>query len=71
MAVHAYTYIEMHAYGWLVRSYANHHGLIGLLSGQAPPDVDSAKGYMLHSVKTANATYGHHGEMAWQQMYII
>jgi len=38
---------------------------------EAPPEVDSAKGYMLHSVKTANATYGHHGEMAWQQMYII
>ena len=28
-------------------------------------------GYTLHSVKTSNATYGHHGEMAWQQMYVF
>jgi len=34
----------------------------------APPSVD---GYTLHSVKTANATWGHHGEMAWQQMYLV
>lgn len=32
------------------------------------PPVD-VTGLTLHSVKTANATYGHHGEMAWQQMY--
>ena len=25
-------------------------------------------GQTLHVVKTANATYGHHGEMAWLQM---
>ena len=31
-----------------------------------PPDVN---GQFLHSVKTSNATAGHHGEMAWQQMY--
>jgi len=35
---------------------------------EPPPDVN---GVMLHSVKTANATYGHHGEMAWQQMYYV
>eukprot|EP00966_Prymnesium_polylepis_P246501 5701287-Prymnesium_polylepis.1 len=34
----------------------------------APPQTD---GYLLHSVKTSNATYGHHGEMAWQQMYVF
>ncbi|KAK3262691.1 hypothetical protein CYMTET_28467 [Cymbomonas tetramitiformis] len=33
---------------------------------EPPPDVD---GIFLHAVKTANATYGHHGEMAWLQMY--
>lgn len=33
---------------------------------ESPPDVT---GLTLHSVKTSNATYGHHGEMAWQQMY--
>ena len=38
------------------------HGL------QAPVNVS---GYMLHTVKTSNATYGHHGEMAWQQMFIL
>ena len=30
-----------------------------------PPGVD---GYVLGTVKTSNASYGHHGEMAWQQM---
>jgi hypothetical protein len=35
---------------------------------QEPVDVT---GYTLHSVKTSNATFGHHGEMAWQQMYVI
>lgn len=35
---------------------------------EPPPSVD---GYVLGSVKTANATYGHHGEMAWQQMYLF
>jgi hypothetical protein len=33
---------------------------------EPPPDTT---GHILHSVKTSNATYGHHGEMAWQQMY--
>merc|ERR1711959_447630 len=33
-----------------------------------PPDVD---GQYLHSVKTSNATAGHHGEMAWQQMFLV
>ena len=33
-----------------------------------PPQTD---GYTLHSVKTSNASYGHHGEMAWQQMYVF
>ena len=35
---------------------------------EEPPDVS---GHMLHTVKTSNATYGHHGEMAWQQMYYV
>ena len=35
---------------------------------QEPPDVT---GKTLHTVKTSNATYGHHGEMAWQQMYFF
>ena len=35
---------------------------------EPPPNVD---GLMLHTVKTSNATYGHHGEMAWQQMYLF
>ena len=26
---------------------------------------------VLHAVKTANSTYGHHGEMAWLQMLYI
>ena len=39
---------------------------------QRPLDVEqllpaSDAGYVLGSVKTSNATYGHHGEMAWQQ----
>ena len=33
---------------------------------QEAPDVD---GVWLHTVKTSDANYGHHGEMAWQQMY--
>jgi len=33
---------------------------------EPPPDVS---GLMLHSVKISNSTFGHHGEMAWQQMY--
>lgn len=33
---------------------------------EAPPDTSDV---VLGTVKTANATYGHHGEMAWQQMY--
>eukprot|EP00658_Telonema_sp_P-2_P055629 TRINITY_DN44215_c0_g1_i1.p1 TRINITY_DN44215_c0_g1~~TRINITY_DN44215_c0_g1_i1.p1 ORF type:complete len:708 (-),score=147.60 TRINITY_DN44215_c0_g1_i1:102-2225(-) len=37
---------------------------------EPPPDTDPTK-YTLHSVKTSNATNGHHGEMAWQQMYIV
>jgi hypothetical protein len=35
-----------------------------------PPDTDPDQ-WVLHSVKTSNATYGHHGEMAWQQMYVV
>jgi len=35
---------------------------------EPPPSVD---GYVLGSIKTSNATYGHHGEMAWQQMYFF
>lgn len=35
---------------------------------EPPPDVN---GVMLHAVKTANATYGHHGEMAWLQMLYV
>lgn len=35
---------------------------------EAPPNVD---GYVLGSVKTSNATFGHHGEMAWQQMLYV
>ena len=34
---------------------------------EPPPDVN---GLMLHTVKTSNATWGHHGEMAWQQMFV-
>ncbi len=37
---------------------------------EEPPDTDPDK-WVLHTVKTSNATYGHHGEMAWQQMYVI
>lgn len=33
---------------------------------EAPPNVD---GILLHTVKEAYADSGHHGEMAWQQMY--
>jgi len=35
---------------------------------QPPPSVE---GFVLGTVKTSNATYGHHGEMAWQQMYVF
>jgi len=35
---------------------------------EAPPDTS---GFVLGTVKTADATSGHHGEMAWQQMYTI
>jgi len=38
------------------------HGL------EAPIDVS---GRMLRTVKTSNATAGHHGEMAWQQMFMV
>eukprot|EP00435_Cladocopium_sp_Y103_P042616 s1165_g11.t2 len=31
-------------------------------------DPPSVEGYVLGTVKTSNASYGHHGEMAWQQM---
>jgi len=37
--------------------------------GLSPPP--SMSGVTLHAVKTANATYGHHGEMAWMQMFYI
>jgi hypothetical protein len=37
--------------------------------GLEPPlDVN---GRELYTIKTSNATYGHHGEMAWQQMYFV
>ena len=42
------------------------------LRGNRPLKVtfnSDVSGHLLHSVKTSNATYGHHGEMAWQQMY--
>lgn len=35
---------------------------------QEPLDVT---GVTLHTVKTSNASYGHHGEMAWQQMFYV
>lgn len=35
---------------------------------QPPPSVE---GFVLGTVKTSNATYGHRGEMAWQQMYVF
>ena len=35
---------------------------------EAPPNVD---GKYLYAVKTSNATYGHHGEMAWLQMLYV
>lgn len=31
----------------------------------------SMKGVTLHVVKHSNATYGHHGEMAWLQMFYV
>ena len=34
------------------------------------PPVNTT-GLYLHTVKMANATFGHHGEMAWQQMYYV
>ena len=34
----------------------------------APPNLD---GVTLHVVKTSNATYGHHGEMAHPQVYYV
>ena len=37
--------------------------------GLAPPP--SMQGVTLHAVKTSNANYGHHGEMAWLQMFYI
>lgn len=37
--------------------------------GLEPPPI--LENVTLHSVKTADATYGHHGEMAWQQMFFI
>mmetsp|Transcript_3494 Transcript_3494/g.10810 ORF Transcript_3494/g.10810 Transcript_3494/m.10810 type:complete len:746 (+) Transcript_3494:757-2994(+) len=35
---------------------------------EAPVDTS---GYTLHSVHRSNADYGHHGEMAWQQMFFV
>jgi hypothetical protein len=46
---------------WAVPNATDNYGL------EASFDV---KDYVLGTVKTANATYGHHGEMAWQQMFI-
>mmetsp|Transcript_88043 Transcript_88043/g.155906 ORF Transcript_88043/g.155906 Transcript_88043/m.155906 type:complete len:100 (-) Transcript_88043:84-383(-) len=34
---------------------------------ESPPDAHST----LHTVKTSYANAGHHGEMAWQQMYYV
>ena len=31
------------------------------------PNLD---GVTMHTIKTSNATAGHHGEMAWQQMFM-
>jgi hypothetical protein len=33
-----------------------------------PPNMEDV---VLHAVKTSNATYGHHGEMAWLQMMYV
>ena len=35
---------------------------------EAPPATD---GFVLGATKTANATHGHHGEMAWLQMKFV
>jgi len=35
---------------------------------EPPPDVN---GRTMHTVKTSYANEGHHGEMAWQQMYLV
>lgn len=35
---------------------------------ETPPDVN---GVALHAIKTSNATHGHHGEMAWLQMFHV
>lgn len=35
---------------------------------EPPPKVD---GYTLHSIKKSNANYGHHGEMAHSQIYVV
>ncbi|CAE7469985.1 unnamed protein product [Symbiodinium pilosum] len=35
---------------------------------EPPPSVE---GFVLGAIKTSNATYGHHGEMAWHQMYVF
>ena len=37
--------------------------------GLEPPI--SVEGRMLRTVKYSNATAGHHGEMAWQQMFMV
>ena len=37
--------------------------------GLAPPPVVS--GQTLYGVKHTNSTYGHHGEMAWLQVFYI
>jgi hypothetical protein len=36
--------------------------------GLEPPVL--VGGQTLHAVKTSNATYGHHGEMAWMQVFL-
>ena len=36
--------------------------------GLLPPPIVSNK--ILHAIKYANSTYGHHGEMAWLQMFV-
>ena len=37
--------------------------------GLAPPPLVS--GVNLYAVANANSTYGHHGEMAWLQIYYV
>ena len=47
---------------WGSTQYPN--GSFGL---DPAPNLD---GVTMHTIKTSNATAGHHGEMAWQQMFM-